>query len=146
MSTCYTGALRASTRRWFASSADELASVLREIGSAVAAAGVVQQQRNTTVYDFWGAAGTHEPTACSTRVFRAPQHRLVADALVAAAKALALVHVPAVLWGNAADVWSSTCNDGQTLTHVELFVPADHIVSEQHLQLIVVCADACFAR
>ena len=120
--------------------------MLREIGSAVAAAGVVQQQRNTTAYDFWGAAGTHEPTACSTRVFRAPQHRLVADALVAAAKALALVHVPAVLWGNAADVWSSACRDGQTLTHVELFIPADHVVSEQHLQLIVVCASPCFAR
>ena len=59
-------------------------------------------------------------------------------AVKAVTEALARVHVPVVLWGALLDAWMVQCADRMP-GQLDFFVPVDHIVSDEHMQLIVVC-------
>jgi hypothetical protein len=59
-------------------------------------------------------------------------------AIKAVTEALARVHVPVVMWGALLEAWMVQCADSMP-GQLDVFVPVDHIVSDEHMQLIVVC-------
>lgn len=112
----------------------------REIASAVHELQVDQLQQGKVEFSFASMPVQRSPSGCGVQMLELPRYRAVGEALKAAVGALLRVRVPAMLWGDVASVWGGRCKDSdRSIESVELFVPADHIVSDEHLGLIVVC-------
>jgi hypothetical protein len=113
-----------------------------EIASAMHELQVDKLQQGKVEFSFASMPVKRSQSDCGVQILESPRYRVVSEALKATVGALSRVRVPAMLWGDVASVWGGHCKDSdRSIESVELFVPADHIVSDEHLGLVVVCHD-----
>jgi hypothetical protein len=137
MHTCYTGALRVSKERAFVSSSDQHRQLSEGIKDASRELFGRQTKGSAAVYAFSNAA-QHDASECQRRFFESADNALAIKAIKAVTAALGLVDVPVVVWGELLEAWVAACSDKQP-ARLEFFIPVDHIASDEHLLLLVVC-------
>jgi hypothetical protein len=133
LKTCYTGSLRPSLDRKNIESSEahfRLADEFERYKSHQTRS----MERAFPFHDYI----EHDLSECQRRFFESADNALAIKAIKAVTAALGLVDVPVVVWGELLEAWVAACSDKQP-ARLEFFIPVDHIASDEHLLLLVVC-------